>query len=57
VLYVYNNRPISVEILSQLRLYEFGSAAAYSVFLMILIGLSTLVVRRLGTTGSVQKAF
>jgi iron(III) transport system permease protein len=57
VLYVYDNRPISVEILSQLRLYEFGSAAAYSVFLMILIGLASLVVRRLGTPGSVRGAF
>lgn len=57
VLYIYNNRPISVEILSQLRLYEFGSAAAYSVFLMILIALSTLLVRRLGATGSVRDVF
>lgn len=48
MLYVYSNRPISVEILSQLRLYDFGAAAAYSVFLMILIGLSTLLVRRMG---------
>lgn len=44
MLYVFQNRPISVEILSQLRLYDFGAAAAYSVFLMILIGLSTLVI-------------
>ena len=55
VLYVYTNRPISVEILSQLRLYEFGSAAAYSVFLMLLIGASTLVVRRLGGSDSVRQ--
>ncbi len=48
MLYVYDNRPISVEIFSQLRLYDFGAAAAYSVFLMILIGLSTLFVRRIG---------
>ena len=48
MLYIYSNRPISVEILAQLRLYDFGSAAAYSVFLMILIGLSTLMVRTLG---------
>jgi len=48
MLYIYSNRPISVEILAQLRLYDFGSAAAYSVFLMILIGLSTLVVRVMG---------
>lgn len=50
MLYVYTNRPISVEILAQLRLYEFGTAAAYSVFLMILIALSSLVVRRIGAS-------
>lgn len=49
LLYVFDNRPISVEILSQLRIYDFGAAAAYSVFLMILIGASTLIVHRLGT--------
>ena len=48
MLYVYSNRPISVEILAQLRIYDFGAAAAYSVFLMILIGLSTLLVRAVG---------
>lgn len=45
LLYVYGNRPISVEILAQLRLYEFGQAAAYSVFLIALIALSTLATR------------
>ncbi len=48
MLYVYSNRPISVEILAQLRLYDFGAAAAYSVFLMILIALSTVLVRAVG---------
>ncbi|GIV57551.1 MAG: iron ABC transporter permease [Rhodothermaceae bacterium] len=48
MLYIFENRPISVEILAQLRLYDFGAAAAYAVFLMLLIGLSTLVVHRLG---------
>ena len=58
MLYVYDNRPISVEILAQLRLYDFGAAAAYSVFLMILIGLSTLAVRSLGAPeASAQQAF
>ena len=47
MLYVFDNRPISVEILSQLRIYNFGAAAAYSVFLMILIALVTVLVRRL----------
>lgn len=46
LLYVFDNRPISVEILSQLRLYDFGAAAAYSVFLMILIGLATWITGR-----------
>lgn len=48
MLYVYGNRPISVEILAQLRLYEFGTAAAYSVLLMALVGLSTLALRFAG---------
>lgn len=49
LLYVYGNRPISVEVWAQLtREFNFGEAAAYSVFLMILIGLSTLVVRWMG---------
>ena len=48
MLYVFGNRPISVEILSQLRLYDFGAAAAYSVFLMILIALATVVIRQRG---------
>ncbi len=52
MLYVFSNRPISVEILAQLRLYDFGAAAAYSVFLMILIGLSTLAVQAAGREGS-----
>jgi iron(III) transport system permease protein len=50
LLYTFDSRPISVEILSQLRLYDFGAAAAYSVLLMALVGASTLVVRRLGAT-------
>ncbi len=56
MLYVYGNRPISVEILSQLRIYDFGAAAAYSVFLMLLIVLSTLVVGRLGVKGGAAEA-
>jgi iron(III) transport system permease protein len=49
MLYVYSNRPISVEILAQLRLYEFGTAAAYSVLLMVLVGLSTVALRFAGS--------
>lgn len=50
MLYIPDNRPISIAIMEQLRLYDFGAAAAYSVFLMILIGLSTLAVRSVGGT-------
>ena len=38
VIYTIHNRPISIEILAQLRQFNFGSAAAYSVFLIVLIG-------------------
>lgn len=58
MLYVFSNRPISVEILAQLRLYDFGAAAAYSVFLMILIAASTLLVRFVGREqGALGQAF
>ncbi len=45
MLYVFSNRPISVEILAQLRLFDFGGAAAYSVLLMILVLTSTMAAR------------
>jgi iron(III) transport system permease protein len=37
LLYTYNSRPVSVEILAQLRLFNIGAAAAYSVILMLII--------------------
>jgi iron(III) transport system permease protein len=37
VLYTHANRPISVEILAQLRNFAFGTAAAYSVLLIALV--------------------
>jgi iron(III) transport system permease protein len=37
LLYTYDSRPVSVEILAQLRLFNIGSAAAYSVILMLII--------------------
>jgi iron(III) transport system permease protein len=43
LLYTYDNRPISVEILAQLRLYNFGSAAAYGVLLLVLVIGATLI--------------
>jgi len=35
VLYTYDTRPVSVEILSSLRLQDTGVAAVYGVFLMV----------------------
>ncbi|MEM1115881.1 MAG: iron ABC transporter permease [Bacteroidota bacterium] len=51
MLYVYANRPIAVEIFSQLRIYEFGQAAAYSVLLMALVAASVAVSRAIGGRG------
>jgi iron(III) transport system permease protein len=51
LLYTYSNRPISVEILAQMRMYNFGAAAAYSVLLLILILLLTVVAQRWTTNG------
>ena len=45
VLYTHSNRPISMEILAQLRALAFGTAAAYSVLLILLVLLMTLVAR------------
>ncbi len=36
VLYTYETRPIAIEMLSSLRLHEFGIAAVYGVLLMVL---------------------
>ena len=48
MLYVYANRPISVEVLAQLRIFEFGQAAAYSVLLMGLVVLAVGASRLVG---------
>jgi iron(III) transport system permease protein len=45
VLYTHGNRPISIEILAQLRAYAFGTAAAYSVLLIALVLAMTVVAR------------
>ncbi|MEM0963339.1 MAG: iron ABC transporter permease [Bacteroidota bacterium] len=51
MLYVYANRPIAVEVFAQLRIFEFGQAAAYSVLLMGLVALSVVASRWLGSAG------
>jgi iron(III) transport system permease protein len=48
VLYTHANRPISMEILAQLRNLSFGTAAAYSVLLILLVLLISLAARLLG---------
>jgi iron(III) transport system permease protein len=45
VLFTHANRPISMEILSQLRDFAFGTAAAYSVLLIVLVLLITVGAR------------
>ncbi len=47
VLYTHSNRPISMEILAQLRALAFGTAASYSVLLIALVLLMTLTARTL----------
>jgi len=47
VLFTHSNRPISIEILAQLRALAFGTAAAYSVLLIALVLLMTLTARTL----------
>jgi iron(III) transport system permease protein len=39
LLYTHRTRPISMAILSQLRAFDFGGAAAYGVFLIVLMAL------------------
>jgi iron(III) transport system permease protein len=46
LLYTPTNRPISIEILSQLRGYNFGSAAAYSIFLLLIVMVLTVISGR-----------
>jgi iron(III) transport system permease protein len=45
VLYTHANRPISVEILAQIRSLAFGTGAAYSVLLIVLVLLITVGAR------------
>ncbi|HKY97404.1 MAG TPA: iron ABC transporter permease [Gemmatimonadaceae bacterium] len=47
VLYTHANRPISLEILAQLRALAFGTAASYSVLLILLVLGMTLTARSL----------
>lgn len=55
LLYSYSNRPISVEILAQMRTYNFGAAAAYSVLLLVLILGLIFVSELIGKMGTRQE--
>jgi iron(III) transport system permease protein len=46
VLYTYETRPISIEILSSLRAFDIGSAAAYGVVLMLISAVAMVVGTR-----------
>ena len=47
LLYVVSNRPIAVEVFGQLRDYDVGAAAAYSVLLMALVAVAVAAAQRL----------
>jgi len=57
LLYSYSTRPVAVEILSQLRSYNFGAAAAYSVVLLLLILGLTFLANRIGRTEGTGQGF
>jgi iron(III) transport system permease protein len=46
VLYTHRTRPISIEILSQLRDFDLGAAAAYGVLLMVIVALAFTLGQR-----------
>ena len=52
MLYTYASRPVSVEILAQLRQFNIGAASAYAVCLMLLILLILWIPSFLGRGGS-----
>lgn len=55
VLYTHANRPISLEILSQLRDLSFGTASAYSVLLIIVVLLITAAARWIEGRAAVEE--
>jgi iron(III) transport system permease protein len=56
VLYTHGNRPISIEILAQLRALAFGTAAAYSVLLILLVVTMAFAARALEDQYAITRA-
>ncbi|MEW5975797.1 MAG: iron ABC transporter permease [Acidobacteriota bacterium] len=54
VIYTVHNRPISIEILAQLRQFNFGTAAAYGVLLVLLIASVFLASEKYTSQSEVQ---
>jgi iron(III) transport system permease protein len=54
VLYTHANRPISIEILAQIRDFAFGTAAAFSVLLIGVVLAFTAIARLVGAQGRVE---
>lgn len=46
LLYTHRTRPISIEILAQLRAFDFGAAAAYAVLLILLMAIAFVFGQR-----------
>lgn len=46
LLYTIDNRPISIEIMNQLRMFNLGQAAAYAVYQIVLIGIVMFISQR-----------
>ena len=53
LVFVPTNRPVSIAIASELRDFNLGSAAAYGVMLIGIIGLSLIIARRLERSSTV----
>jgi iron(III) transport system permease protein len=57
LLYTYASRPVSVEILAQLRLFNIGAAAAYAVLLMVIILALLRVAERISSPLASDRGF
>jgi iron(III) transport system permease protein len=51
LLYTHRTRPISIEILAQLRAFDFGAAAAYAVLLILLMAIAFVFGQRAVSEG------